>query len=85
MSMLMSFSASDDPYQTERPRVESTTGSAGGAEEAGGSGAPEVRGVVEGMLMGLVGLEENRELGSRARRMATAAPWPICADPIGSG
>src|SRR5262245_15121363 len=57
-SMLMSFSANDDPYQTDNPRVESTAGSAvvvpvtGG--EAGASGASGARGVVVGMLMSLV-------------------------------
>ena len=39
MSIVMSRSASDDPYQTERPLVASTTGLAASTGRAGGAGA----------------------------------------------
>src|SRR3954451_19986168 len=72
-SMLMSFKASDDPYQTESPRVESTTGSAvgGGAVAAGAAGVSGSRGVVEGMVMSVVGVEGP---GPYRRRVAATAP-----------
>ena len=39
MSIVMSLSARREPYQTERPRVESTIGSAGAERPAAGAAA----------------------------------------------